>query len=105
MQACYEFVIGAEAVPTHRTTERRGCSSPTHAKPLLYFYAISFQSVNGKAYRQHGCYRIILFETGATLCFKAATVIKDEVSYGWQKNLSIADTTSFTGIEVHCRNQ
>jgi hypothetical protein len=45
----------------------------------IYFYAISFQSVNGKAYRQYGCYRIILFETGATLRFKAATVITSEV--------------------------
>jgi hypothetical protein len=40
-----------------------------------------------------------------TLRFKAATVIKVEVSYGWQKKLSIADTISINGIEDNCRNQ
>ena len=42
MQACYEFVIGIEAVPSLAARKRCG-------KPRIYFYAIFLQSVNGKA--------------------------------------------------------
>ena len=61
---------------------------------LIYFYAISFQSVNGKAYhayrqvnRQYGCYRIILNEQTEDPVLKPPQSLYLKCSYGCQKKI------------------
>jgi hypothetical protein len=105
MQACQRICFFCEAVQTHRTTKRRGCPSQTNAKPPIYFYAISLRSVNGNAYRQYGAIALFYLKQVNHSVLKPPQSLRRNCPMAGKKKLSIADTISFTGIEVHCRNQ
>ena len=80
--ACYAIASVDEAVQTHaaKSGVRR-----KKADGLFLCHLTTFSQ--WQCLRQQGCFALFYLNTGQPLRFKAATVIKEKVSYGWQKKI------------------
>ena len=97
MQACQRICFFVEAVQIN--------ASLSGVQARIYFYAISLRSVNGNACGSKEASPIFYLKQVQHSVLKPPQSLRRKCPMAGKKKLSIADTTSFTGIEVHCRNQ